>query len=61
MFQRVCRWESREAKMPDPAIKLELKELAKYFGDVRAVDGIDLSVKSGESVVLLGPSGCGIG
>ncbi len=45
--------------MPDPAIKLELKELAKHFGDVRAVDGIDLSVKSGESVVLLGPSGCG--
>ncbi len=28
-------------------------------GDVLAVDGLDMSVKSGEFVCLLGPSGCG--
>jgi len=45
--------------MVDGSSKLELRKLAKYFGDVRAVDGIDLTIATGESVVLLGPSGCG--
>jgi len=38
---------------------VETKNLHKHFGDVRAVDGVDLDVKEGELVVLLGPSGCG--
>jgi iron(III) transport system ATP-binding protein len=33
--------------------------LTKHFGDVAAVAGIDLTVRSGELVSLLGPSGCG--
>jgi multiple sugar transport system ATP-binding protein len=33
--------------------------LKKYFGEVRAVDGIDLTTREGEFLVLLGPSGCG--
>ena len=33
--------------------------LKKYFGDVRAVDGVDLTTREGEFLVLLGPSGCG--
>ncbi len=37
-----------------------LDRVAKvYDGDVRAVDGIDLTVADGEFVVLVGPSGCG--
>lgn len=45
--------------MVEGITKLELNTLSKHFGDVRAVDGIDLTVATGESVVLLGPSGCG--
>ncbi|MFQ5934632.1 MAG: ABC transporter ATP-binding protein [Dehalococcoidia bacterium] len=38
---------------------VETRDIKKYFGDVRAVDGVDLSSKEGEFLVLLGPSGCG--
>jgi iron(III) transport system ATP-binding protein len=33
--------------------------LHRHFGDVRAVDGVDLTVRAGEIAALLGPSGCG--
>jgi len=39
--------------------ELELVNLAKGFGDVTAVKGINLRVKAGSLVALLGPSGCG--
>ena len=38
---------------------VDLVELRKGFGDVVAVDGIDLHVDGGEFFSLLGPSGCG--
>jgi branched-chain amino acid transport system ATP-binding protein len=38
---------------------LELKSLSRHFGGVRAVDGLDLSVKKGEIVGLIGPNGSG--
>jgi len=38
---------------------VETKNLHKHFGEVHAVDGVDLSIREGELVVLLGPSGCG--
>jgi multiple sugar transport system ATP-binding protein len=38
---------------------VETRGIKKRFGDVRAVDGVDLSTKEGEFLVLLGPSGCG--
>lgn len=43
--------------MTDPAI--ELTELTKRFGDVAAVDGLDLTVESGEVFGFLGPNGAG--
>jgi len=38
---------------------IELRSLTKRFGDLTAVDAIDLTVGEGEVLCLLGPSGCG--
>ena len=38
---------------------LALRNLSKVFGDVPAVDGVDLEVRQGEFITLLGPSGSG--
>jgi len=38
---------------------VRLDGLRKEFGDVVAVDGIDLEIEGGEFFTLLGPSGCG--
>jgi sulfate transport system ATP-binding protein len=38
---------------------IELSGIAKRFGDFKALDGIDLSIRQGELVALLGPSGSG--
>ncbi|MDB6162732.1 MAG: Spermidine/putrescine transporter ATP-binding protein, partial [Xanthomonadaceae bacterium] len=36
-----------------------LRTARKYYGQLRALDGLDLSVGAGELVALLGPSGSG--
>ncbi len=36
-----------------------LRGLTKRYGDVAAVQGLDLDVRPGELLALLGPSGCG--
>jgi spermidine/putrescine transport system ATP-binding protein len=38
---------------------IELVGLRKSFGEVAAVDGIDVGIAAGEFFSLLGPSGCG--
>jgi spermidine/putrescine transport system ATP-binding protein len=42
-----------------PAVAVRLAQVEKRFGDVVAVDRIDLEVQDGEFFSLLGPSGCG--
>ncbi len=39
--------------------RVVLKNVTKYYGNVLAVDDIDLEVKDKEFIVLVGPSGCG--
>src|SRR5215203_5442750 len=45
------------------ALAVEVRGLKKHYrghGDhIRAVDGVDISTREGEYLVLLGPSGCG--
>jgi len=38
---------------------LSVKDLKKYFGATKAVDGVDLDVKPGEIVCIIGRSGAG--
>jgi spermidine/putrescine transport system ATP-binding protein len=40
-------------------VAVKLTDVVKRFGDVAAVDHIDLEVQDGEFFSLLGPSGCG--
>ena len=38
---------------------VELRDVTKLFGTVRAVDKLNLSIEKGECFSFLGPSGCG--
>jgi len=39
--------------------KISISNLTKRFGDKQVLNGIDLDVQQGETVVLIGPSACG--
>jgi sn-glycerol 3-phosphate transport system ATP-binding protein len=40
-------------------MQIELENVTKAWGEVRAVDGVSFTAKEGELLVVLGPSGCG--
>jgi len=42
-----------------PGVEVVLDGLVRRYGEVHALDGLDLTIKAGEMVALLGPSGCG--
>jgi NitT/TauT family transport system ATP-binding protein len=56
---------AREVTSAQDAVPLQIRALVKRFPvrgkhqEILALDGIDLSVRAGEFVLLLGPSGCG--
>lgn len=41
------------------AVGIRYESVSKRYGDVRAVDGVDLEVRPGELFALIGPSGSG--
>lgn len=45
--------------MADDTFVVETSQLKRHFGPIKAVDGIDLKVRRGETYGLLGPNGCG--
>jgi putative spermidine/putrescine transport system ATP-binding protein len=60
----MCGVPSLEADLSDvelvpPAPAVRLEGVVKRFGDVVAVDGVDLDVREGEFFSMLGPSGSG--
>jgi ABC-2 type transport system ATP-binding protein len=40
-------------------LRIEINDLAKHFGAIKAVDGVSFSVKKGEVLGFLGPNGAG--
>jgi ABC-2 type transport system ATP-binding protein len=40
-------------------IPIEISEVKKYYGDIKAVDGVSFTVNKGEVFGLLGPNGAG--
>ena len=55
----VPRTEFDPRNVRDRMATVEIRGVKKHYGDVVAVDGVDLLTKDGEFLVLLGPSGCG--
>ena len=45
--------------MADSEVLLEVRGLKKHFGGLKAVDGVDLTLKRGETLGLIGPNGAG--
>src|SRR5918996_3375361 len=49
----------RRNHMTESPLAIEATGLVKIFGDTRAVDGVDLAVRSGSVYGVLGPNGAG--
>ncbi len=56
---RVRTAPERTAPGPDAPRILECREVVKRFGGIRAVDGVDLHVREGEILGLIGQNGAG--
>lgn len=41
------------------ATLMELKNVSRHFGGVRAINGLDLEIRAGELIGLIGPNGAG--
>lgn len=54
-MNRVAQTETKE---PGQVI-VSIKDLHKYFGDLEVLKGVDLEVKTGEVIVIIGASGSG--
>ncbi len=57
--QPTLDWRPVSARHTVRAPMIELVDVAKHFGDVRAVDGISLTVPTGQFFCVLGPNAAG--
>jgi iron(III) transport system ATP-binding protein len=57
-FAQLVRASHRTARR-SRMISVKVTNVTKRFGNVTALDGIDLTIQPGELFFLLGPSGCG--
>lgn len=56
--------KAREPQFGQPpsaatGVQIQLKDLSKYYGDVCVLDNLNLEVKPGEFLAIVGRSGCG--
>ncbi len=49
----------REARANVPPVAVRFEKVSRHFGEVRAVDAVDLEIREGEFFAMLGPSGSG--
>jgi len=56
--ERTAQTEPSQAGVGEAPI-LEIIDIHKSFGQLNALDGVNLSVQPGEVVCIIGPSGCG--
>ena len=49
----------KDGSKKDTELVIQTKGLVKTFGNLRAVDGLDLGITRGQLYGLLGPNGCG--
>ncbi len=49
----------RQPPPPDAPVVLQVREVTKRFGGIRAVDGVSLSLRQGEILGLIGHNGAG--
>ncbi len=50
---------ARAADTARPTAAIDVRGLVKEFGEIRALDGLDLAVPAGQTFGLLGPNGAG--
>ena len=55
----VAPLDSPASRVPGTTTAVSLDNVEKLFGDVRAVDGVTLTIRGGEFFSMLGPSGSG--
>ena len=48
-----------DRRRPPPRVALDIKGLAKHFGGLKALDGVDMAVRRGTVHALIGPNGSG--
>lgn len=51
--------QSGQSPSATTGVQIEIKNLSKYYGDVCVLDNLNLEVKPGEFLAIVGRSGCG--